>query len=114
MSTTGTIGYGFAYSKSLEQESPMSEGQARDFTREVRDAVEYVGGTILFQGQGFGEWEGETEPAGSTTFSLPNDPTISAREDTLRTLLARIGYSFGQDCIALTFGDTFLIDSQAF
>lgn len=104
---TGFVGFGYRDNvNGLE----LTFDERIAFRNNVRAAIQDIGGTVLFTGDGYGVWEGVSERAGSVTFTLPIDPAITARKAQLRVWLAELAARFDQDCIALTFGDTVLIE----
>ena len=113
LSQTGFIGIGFNYSAHGDAApETMSFQDQRTFLADVRDAVTAIGGTVLFSGTGLGVWEGESEPAGSVTFSLDHSPDITERKRTLAVALAHLAFLWDQTAIALTFGETTLIGAS--
>ncbi len=110
MSSTGFVGFGFDYASSEGHETETMSPEARsEFVRWITADIERAGGTVLFTGEGIGQWEGATEPAGSITFQLPLGEEITARKAELRSALAVAAWMFDQEAIALTFGDTQLM-----
>lgn len=108
--STGFIGFGFVDNvNGLE----LTQTERRDFTADLTQGLFELGADVLFVGEGTGQWEGQSEPAGSITFRLPINHLITVRKESLRALLAAAAHKYDQDCIAVTYGDSVLVDAAA-
>jgi len=105
---TGLIGYGFRDNvNGLE----LQQWERESFTAEITNLLLGLGATVLFVGAGQGIWEGVREPAGSVTFTLPVDEPYTVWRIGLLIGLKVLARKYNQDSIALTFGETTLVES---
>lgn len=107
--TTGTIGFGF---RDNVNGLVLTHDERNDFAADICRALVDLNAEVLFIGTGQGQWEGVTEPAGSITFRLAINYLITVRKASLRTALAATAAKYDQDAIAITFGDTVLVESD--
>ena len=98
-----TIGFG---RRSGITGQDLSEAHWAKFRNDVEFAVQAAGGDVIFRGTGDGIWDGIAEPAGCVVF-LGGD----AEQDraALAWRLASLCARYGQDAIAVTYGDSILV-----
>ena len=104
--TTLFIGFGYSvptakqhYAKSLgecTQYGNLAMRARLAFREKVQSAVERSGFEVLFLGNGTGQWEGQSEPAGAITAMGDGDI------DQLVAALTFLATRYHQDSIALT------------